>query len=226
MITPIISPLESSWHSLLHEEFGQSYFNDLMNFVHNEYRTATIYPPKDAVFKAFELCPVQNVKVVLIGQDPYHGAQQAHGLCFSVNEGIPHPPSLKNIFKELHDDVGKEIPESGNLSHWASQGVLLLNTILTVRASEAGSHKNRGWERFTSKVIEAISARHNNLIFLLWGGHAKKLRSKISKKNNHFILESGHPSPLSANRGYWFGNKHFSKVNQLLQEQNKVSINW
>lgn len=226
MITPIISPFETSWSSLLKEEFEKAYFKELIAFVSEEYQATTVYPPIDSIFRAFELCPVNAVKVVVIGQDPYHGAGQAQGLCFSVNEGIPHPPSLKNIFKELQSDIGKEIPESGDLSHWASQGVLLLNTILTVREAEAGSHKNRGWELFTSKVLEKLSHQQEEIIFLLWGGHAKKLRSKISKNKKHIILESGHPSPLSANRGYWFGNRHFSKVNELLKKQGKVSLKW
>ena len=226
MITPIISPLESSWNTLLHEEFEKEYFKQLMTFVNEEYQFKTVYPSQDNVFKAFDLCPVEGVKVVLIGQDPYHGPDQAHGLCFSVNDGIPHPPSLKNIFKELNEDLGREVPISGNLSHWASQGVLMLNTILTVRESEAGSHKNKGWEEFTSRVLEEISAKRRGIIFLLWGGHAKKLKSKISKKNEHVILEAGHPSPLSANRGYWFGNRHFSMVNTILKEQGNTSIDW
>ncbi len=226
MITPIISPLETSWQDLLQDELEKSYFNELMTFVHKEYNATTVYPPKQFVFNAFEFCPVEQVKVVLIGQDPYHGARQAHGLCFSVNKGVTHPPSLKNIFKELHRDLGKNVPESGNLSHWASQGVLMLNTILTVRESEAGSHKNKGWEKFTSSVLEKISFQQEGIIFLLWGGHAKKLKSKISKKNNHIILETGHPSPLSANRGYWFGNGHFSAVNRILLEKGKSEIHW
>ena len=226
MITPIISPLETSWNSLLKEEFEKDYFKNLMNFVQEEYKSSNVYPPADSIFRAFELCPVNNVKVVLIGQDPYHGSGQAHGLCFSVNEGITHPRTLKNIFKELKSDVGKEIPESGDLSDWASQGVLLLNTILTVREAQAGSHKNKGWEMFSSKVLEKLSNQQDGIIFLLWGGHAKKLRSKISKNRQHIILETGHPSPLSANRGYWFGNRHFSKVNELLKNQGKDSVNW
>ena len=226
MKTPINFPFGTGWHSLLLEEFDKVYFKELMDFVEGEYHSQTIYPPKQDIFKAFELCPLNKVKVVLIGQDPYHGAHQAQGLCFSVNEGVQHPPSLKNVFKELQFDVGKEVPQSGDLSHWATQGVLMLNAVLTVRDSEAGSHKNRGWEHFTAQAIKQLSYHKEGLIFLLWGGFAKKMKSRIAPNRQHIILEGGHPSPLSANRGYWFGNRHFSKVNQLLREFKKDPIYW
>ena len=176
-------------------------------------------------FAAFDHCSFNDLKVVIIGQDPYHGVGQANGLCFSVNDGIPHPPSLINIFKELESDLGLSVPSSGNLERWADQGVLLLNATLTVRAHEAGSHQKRGWEQFTDAVIARISEQKENVIFLLWGGFAKKKGGKIDTAKHH-VLTSGHPSPLSANRGYWFENKHFSKVNDLLKNRGLVTINW
>ena len=217
--------IHESWKSHLQPEFEKPYFKELIEFVKNEYKTHTCYPPGKQIFNAFDHCPLDQVRVVLIGQDPYHGPGQAHGLCFSVNEGIAHPPSLVNIFKELETDVSKPYPKSGNLEHWAEQGVLLLNVTLTVRAHQAGSHQNKGWEVFTDAVIKIISEQKEGVIFLLWGGFAKK-KTKLIDITKHHVLTSGHPSPLSANRGYWFGNEHFSKVNELLINQTEMPINW
>jgi len=217
--------IEPSWKSLLNEEFEKPYFRQLTNFVREEYNHHTCFPKGQDVFAAFDHSPLENTKVVIIGQDPYHGPGQANGLCFSVSERIPHPPSLINIFKELENDLGKPYPQSGNLEHWADQGVLLLNATLTVRAHQAGSHQNKGWEIFTDAVIQSVSASKQGLVFLLWGGYAKK-KTVLIDREKHYILSSGHPSPLSANRGLWFGNKHFSKTNALLQKQGKTPINW
>ena len=177
------------------------------------------------IFNAFEQCHFDQVKVVIIGQDPYHGQGQAHGLCFSVNDGIEHPPSLINIFKEIQNDIGVPYPKSGNLERWSKQGVLLLNATLTVRANQAGSHQKKGWEQFTDSVIDLISEKRENVVFLLWGSYAKQKQNLINKEK-HSVLTSGHPSPLSANRGYWFGNKHFSKTNSLLVQAGLPSIAW
>ena len=217
--------IHESWKSHLQSEFEKPYFKELIEFVKNEYKTHTCYPPGKQIFNAFDHCPLDQVRVVLIGQDPYHGPGQAHGLCFSVNEGIAHPPSLINIFKELETDVSKPYPKSGNLTHWAEQGVLLLNATLTVRAHQAGSHQNKGWEVFTDTVIKLISDQKEGVIFMLWGGYAKK-KAKLIDADKHHILTSGHPSPLSANRGYWFGNNHFSKTNEILINQTEMPINW
>jgi uracil-DNA glycosylase len=217
--------IEPSWKRELSNEFSKPYFASLTEFVKKEYATHTCYPPASKVFAAFDHCPFDKVKVVIIGQDPYHGPGQANGLSFSVKDGIIHPPSLKNIFKELETDLNQPVPASGNLDHWASQGVLLLNATLTVRAHEAGSHQKQGWEKFTDAVIDNLSKKRKNIIFLLWGGFAKKKGKKIDVSKHH-ILTSGHPSPLSANRGYWFGNKHFSQVNELLMSQGEPGINW
>ena len=217
--------IEDSWQTILKEEFNKSYFDELMQFVKNEYQTTKCYPKENEIFNAFNTCSFNNLKVVIIGQDPYHGKGQANGLCFSVNDGIAHPPSLKNIFKELNSDINKPIPQSGNLISWAEQGVLLLNATLTVRAHQAGSHQKKGWEQFTDAVIKQISNKKENIVFLLWGGFAKKKGAKIDK-TKHYILTSGHPSPLSANRGYWFSNKHFSKTNAFLKSKNISIINW
>ncbi|WP_250435918.1 uracil-DNA glycosylase [Hanstruepera flava] len=217
--------IHDSWKPYLKTEFESPYFNDLVNFVKNEYRNYTCYPPGKQIFNAFEHCHFNNLKVVIIGQDPYHGPKQANGLCFSVHDGIQHPPSLINIFKEIEQDLGVPYPESGNLERWADQGVLLLNATLTVRAHQAGSHQNKGWEQFTDAVIKVINDNKENVVFLLWGGFAKK-KSKLINTNSHFILQSGHPSPLSANRGYWFGNKHFSKTNSLLEQVGLKSVVW
>ena len=213
------------WKSVLKVGFEKPYFKKLTYFVKAEYQQHTWYPKGPHIFNAFNHCDFNAVKVVIIGQDPYHGVGQANGLCFSVNEGVPQPPSLINIFKELNTDLGKPIPTSGNLEHWADQGVLLLNATLTVRAHQAGSHQNKGWETFTDAAIQQLSAQKESLVFLLWGGYAKKKGQKINAQK-HKILTSGHPSPLSANRGYWFGNKHFSKTNNYLIQKGKTPINW
>ncbi|MDP3312473.1 uracil-DNA glycosylase [Lutibacter sp.] len=215
----------ADWKNLLQLEFEKPYFKDLTSFVKDEYQNCTCYPNFENIFEAFNLCSLEQLKVVIIGQDPYHGKNQAHGLCFSVNEGVSHPPSLANIFKELQNDIENIYPVSGNLSHWANQGVLLLNATLTVREFEPGSHQKKGWEQFTDAVITAISNEKEHVVFLLWGGFAKK-KGKHINKNKHFILESGHPSPLSANRGFWFGNNHFSKANFYLKSNNLKPINW
>ena len=217
--------IDPSWHGQLALEFGQPYFEQLTEFVKNEYRSGTCYPPGKQIFAAFDHTPFEQVKVVIIGQDPYHGPGQAHGLCFSVNPGIPKPPSLVNIFEEIHRDLGKQPPADGSLLRWADQGVLLLNATLTVRAHQAGSHQRKGWETFTDAVIKKLSAEREGLVFLLWGGYAKKKGARIDSKK-HLVLSTGHPSPLSANRGYWFGNKHFSKTNVYLKNIGKSPIEW
>ncbi|AOW19936.1 uracil-DNA glycosylase [Urechidicola croceus] len=217
--------ITESWKRILKDEFSKPYFLELLNFVEKEYEENSCYPPVNQIFSAFDHCSFEDLKVVIIGQDPYHGKGQANGLCFSVNDGIAHPPSLVNIFKELESDLVKPIPKSGNLERWADQGVLLLNATLTVRESSPGSHQKRGWEEFTDKVIKLISDKKENVVFLLWGGYAKKKGRNIDKLK-HFVLESGHPSPLSANRGYWFGNKHFSKTNEILSKINIGIIEW
>lgn len=217
--------INSSWNQKLQAEFEKPYFNELASFVKYEYETNTCYPKGSDIFAAFDHCSFEDTKVVIIGQDPYHGPGQANGLCFSVKDHIPHPPSLVNIFKEITVDTGVAYPESGNLERWADQGVLLLNATLTVRAHEAGSHQKKGWEKFTDAVIKKLSDEKEDLIFLLWGGFAKK-KIKLINVGKHKILTSGHPSPLSANRGYWFGNGHFSKTNNILQELGNKSIIW
>ncbi|MBQ0733084.1 uracil-DNA glycosylase [Aquimarina celericrescens] len=217
--------IESGWKEQLREEFEKPYFSELANFVKQEYNKHTCYPKGSEIFAAFDHCSFNDVRVVIIGQDPYHGAGQANGLCFSVNDGIAMPPSLINIFKEIEADLGKQFPSNGNLKRWAQQGVLLLNATLTVRANQAGSHQNKGWERFTDAVIQAVSSEKDNVVFLLWGGFAKKKGSKIDKTKHH-LLTSGHPSPLSANRGYWFGNRHFSQTNKYLDENGYNNIDW
>lgn len=217
--------IEESWKNILESEFKKPYFEELIQFVKQEYTSHTCYPKGKDIFAAFNHCPFDKVKVVIIGQDPYHGPGQANGLCFSVHDGISHPPSLINIFKEIQADLDKSYPISGDLSKWADQGVLLLNATLTVKSHEAGSHQRKGWEQFTDAVIQEISNKREGVIFLLWGGYAKKKGAKINKGKHH-ILTSGHPSPLSANRGYWFGNKHFSKTNELLQQMGQSIINW
>lgn len=213
------------WKNILKEEFEKPYFKEMAIFVKNDYQNFTCYPKGSDIFAAFDFCSFNDLKVVILGQDPYHGPNQANGLCFSVKEGVPHPPSLINIFKEISTDLNLPYPKSGNLEHWAKQGVLLLNATLTVRAHEAGSHQKQGWEEFTDQVIQKISNQKEGIIFLLWGGFAKK-KAKLIDAKKHYILESGHPSPLSANRGYWFGNHHFSKTNVLLSNLKKTVINW
>ncbi|MAU27520.1 MAG: uracil-DNA glycosylase [Muricauda sp.] len=217
--------IDPSWKTRLQPEFEKPYFQQLANFVKQEYRSHTCYPKGKDIFAAFDHCPFHETKVVIIGQDPYHGPNQANGLCFSVKDGVPHPPSLVNIFKEIKVDVGVPYPKSGNLDRWADQGVLLLNAVLTVRAHQAGSHQNKGWETFTDAVIQSISEHLEGVVFLLWGGFAKK-KSRLIDQRKHHILTSGHPSPLSANRGLWFGNQHFSKTNELLERMGKEKINW
>ncbi len=216
--------IEKSWKDVLQHEFEKEYFKKLIKFVEQEYVTQTIYPKASEVFNAFELCPFSKVKVVIIGQDPYHGENQAHGLCFSVKKGVRTPPSLKNIYKELKADIGMEIPESGNLEHWAKQGILMINATLTVRASSAGSHQKKGWEEFTDAVIKKVSEQKENVVFLLWGAYAQKKGQIIDRKKHH-ILESAHPSPFSAHRGF-LGNKHFSKTNNYLKSVGKEAIKW
>ena len=217
--------IETYWKKILKNEFQKPYFQNLVEFVRDEYQQYSCHPNGNDVFKAFDLCPFPKVKVVILGQDPYHGPGQAHGLCFSVPDGIPKPPSLVNIFKALHQDLGKEVPKSGNLTTWAEQGVLLLNATLTVRAHEAGSHQDQGWETFTNAVISQLSEQSENVVFLLWGGFAKR-KSTLIDKQKHLVLTSGHPSPLSANRGYWFGHKHFSETNAYLKKYGKTEIAW
>lgn len=209
----------------MQQEFGKDYFRGLAEFVRSEYRSHRCYPPGKEIFAAFDHCPFESVKVVILGQDPYHGSGQANGLCFSVHRGIAHPPSLTNIFKELESDVGKPYPQEGDLTHWADQGVLLLNATLTVRQGQAASHQNRGWETFTDQVIRRLSEDREGVVFMLWGGYARK-KGSIIDSSRHLVLQSGHPSPLSANRGYWFGNRHFSKANAYLRKQGKQQIDW
>jgi len=217
--------IESSWKQHLSNEFDADYFKNLIQFVKKEYTEHHCYPPGNEIFAAFDHTPFNDVKVVILGQDPYHGPQQANGLCFSVRDGIPHPPSLKNIFREIKVDSGVEPPVSGNLERWASQGVLLLNATLTVRAHQAGSHQQKGWEKFTDAVITKLSDERKGIVFLLWGGYAKKKGAKIDTTKHH-VLTSGHPSPLSANRGYWFNNEHFSKTNKILKSNGQEPIKW
>lgn len=217
--------IDSSWQQVLGEEFEKPYFKNLVEFVRQEYEANRCFPPGKQIFSAFDHTPFDEVKVVIIGQDPYHGPGQAHGLCFSVGETVPMPPSLKNIFEEIHTDVGTPLPQNGNLKRWAHQGVLLLNATLTVRAHQAGSHQNKGWEKFTDAVIEKLSEEREGLVFLLWGGPAKKKGARVDAAK-HLVLTSGHPSPLAANRGYWFGNKHFSKTNEFLKERGETPIDW
>ena len=217
--------IEAGWQSVLTEELDKTYFRDLMTFVTSEYSTSVCYPPKNQIFSAFNATPFDSVKVVIIGQDPYHGAGQANGLCFSVAEGVQLPPSLVNIFKEIKSDLQAEIPTNGDLADWANQGVFMLNAILTVRENDPGSHRKKGWEKFTDSVILKLSEKKEGIVFLLWGGYAKKKGAKIDR-SKHFVLESGHPSPLSANRGYWFGNNHFSRANKYLKLKKKKPINW
>jgi uracil-DNA glycosylase len=216
--------IEDSWKQKLAPEFDKPYFEELTRFVKNEYTNGRVYPPAKLIFNAFDLCPFDNVKVVIIGQDPYHGPGQAHGLCFSVPEGIDFPPSLVNIFKEINDDLHVEIPLSGNLERWAKQGVLLLNATLTVKAHQAGSHQNKGWEQFTDAAIRILNEEKEHLVFLLWGSYAQRKGEFIDRKR-HLVLQSPHPSPLSAYRGF-FGNGHFSKANAYLTENGLESINW
>ena len=216
--------IDPSWYSLLNKEFDKSYFSDIRIFVRSEYKNKEIYPPSRLIFNSFNLTPANAVKVVIIGQDPYHGENQAHGLCFSVPHGIKIPPSLLNIYKELKNDLDKQIPKHGCLENWAKQGVLLLNSVLTVESGKANSHKNIGWEKFTEAVINKISSYKSNLVFLLWGNSAHQKEEFINGKT-HLILKSAHPSPLSAYNGF-LGCKHFSKTNNYLKKNNIEEINW
>jgi uracil-DNA glycosylase len=217
--------IEKTWQNFLKEEFCKPYFIELTEKVKDEYVNHTIYPSGKDIFKAFDLCSLDNCKIILLGQDPYHGPNQAHGLSFSVPKTEKIPPSLDNIYKEICTDLGFDYPEHGNLESWAKQGVLLLNAGLTVRQGEAASHAKIGWQTFTDNVIKKLSNEKENLVFLLWGGFAKK-KAKLIDPNKHLILQTGHPSPLSANRGYWFGNKHFSLANAYLIRKNLEPINW
>ena len=217
--------IEQSWKEVLASEFEKEYFAKLTQFVKEEYNGSTpIYPPARLIFNAFDHCPFDKIKVVILWQDPYHGAGQANGLCFSVNKGIPLPPSLLNIFKEIQSDLGTPIPQDGDLTRWSDQGVLLLNATLTVRASQAGSHQKRGWEEFTDAAIRELASRRSGLVFILWGSYAQKKGAFIDR-NKHLVLTSPHPSPLSAYQGF-FGNHHFSTANRYLKEQGLSEINW
>ena len=216
--------IEESWKAKLSKEFDREYFVKLTDFVRDEYKSNTVYPPASLIFNAFNLCPFERIKVIIIGQDPYHGPGQAHGLCFSVREGIDFPPSLINIFKEIELDLGIGRPNSGNLERWARQGVLLMNATLTVRAHMAGSHQRKGWEEFTDAVIRCINREKENMVFFLWGAYAQKKGETIDRTRN-LVLESVHPSPLSAPRGF-FGNKHFSRCNDFLKSHGKDPIDW
>lgn len=216
--------IEKSWKERLHSEFEKPYFSALTDFVRHEYSTKTVYPPAKLIFNAFDSCPFDDVKVVIVGQDPYHEPGQAHGLCFSVNDGVEVPPSLVNIYKEIHDDLGSPVPKSGNLERWVRQGVLLLNATLTVQAHRAGSHQGKGWEEFTDAAIWHLANERDHLVFILWGAYAQRKGENIDA-NRHLVLKSTHPSPLSAHRGF-FGNKHFSKANAYLVAHGKEPIVW
>ncbi|KAA6336502.1 Uracil-DNA glycosylase [termite gut metagenome] len=216
--------IEESWRLRLQPEFEKDYFRILTDFVKSEYQQYTIYPPGKLIFNAFNLCPFDKVKVVIIGQDPYHGPGQAHGLCFSVSDGVPFPPSLVNIFKEIKNDIGTDAPRIGDLTRWAEQGVLLLNATLTVRAHSAGSHQNKGWEAFTDAAIRLLAEERSNLIFILWGAYAQRKGAFIDR-TKHLVLTSAHPSPLSAHQGF-FNNKHFSRANEYLKSYGNAGIVW
>ena len=216
--------IEDSWKIRLKDEFEKEYFNKLTEFVREEYRISTIYPPASLIFNSFNLCPFEDTRAVIIGQDPYHGPGQAHGLCFSVRDGVDFPPSLVNIFKEIEMDLGFKRPSSGNLERWARQGVLLLNATLTVKAHSAGSHQRKGWEQFTDAAISIINSERQNIVFFLWGAYAQKKGEAIDR-TRHLVLESVHPSPLSASRGF-FGNSHFSKCNDYLNDHGLSPVDW
>lgn len=216
--------IEESWKKRLGGEFQKDYFASLTSFVRAEYSSRSIYPPPKKIFAAFDMAPFDQVKVVILGQDPYHGLGQANGLCFSVNDGVPIPPSLRNVYKEIASDIGKAMPESGNLERWAQQGVLLLNATLTVRAGQAGSHQKKGWEEFTDAVVDILSNEREGLVFMLWGAYAQKKGAVIDERK-HLVLKAPHPSPLSAHAGF-FGCKHFSQANDYLLLQGKEAIRW
>ena len=215
----------TTWHDVIGEEKEKEYFHAVRSFEQNERNHHKVFPAAENVFKALELTPFDHVKVVILGQDPYHGDNQAHGLSFSVNDGVPFPPSLQNIFKEINNDLGTPIPTSGNLTRWAEQGVLLLNATLTVRAHQAASHQRQGWETFTDAAIARLNAGREALVFILWGGYARS-KTALIDASKHCILQSVHPSPLSANRGGWFGNHHFSQANAYLSAHGQTPINW
>ena len=216
--------ISESWKSLLQAEFDKSYFEELPRFVKAEYAQGSVFPAGRNIFRAFDKCPFEKLKVVIIGQDPYHGVGQANGLCFSVDDGVQYPPSLQNIFKEIQDDIGTPIPQSGNLDRWAEQGVLLLNAVLTVRAHQAASHAGRGWEQFTDAVVRTIAERKEGVVYMLWGNYAQR-KGQIADPERNLILKSVHPSPLSVYRGF-FGCKHFSKANDYLIKSGKEPIVW
>ena len=216
--------IDESWRRVLQPEFDKPYFELLTNFVRHAYRTTQCFPPAGQIFRAFDLCPFDQVRVVIIGQDPYHDVNQAHGLCFSVQDGVPAPPSLVNIYKELQRDLGKPIPSSGNLTHWAEQGVLLLNATLTVEAHRAGSHQGKGWEELTDAAIQALNNQRSNIVFMLWGSYAQRKGQYIDRRK-HLVLTAVHPSPLSAYRGF-IGCGHFSQANAYLQQHGQTPINW
>ncbi len=216
--------IEESWHKALAEQWEMPYFKTLTDFVRTQYATTTVYPPASKIFAAFDACPFDKVKVVILGQDPYHGPGQANGLCFSVNPGVPYPPSLINIFKEVSSDTGAAAPSDGDLSRWARQGVFMLNSVLTVEQGRAASHASRGWETLTDAAIAALSANREHLVFLLWGSYAIN-KGKLIDRSKHLVLTSVHPSPLSAHRGF-FGNRHFSRANEYLQAHGITPIQW
>ena len=220
----MVVKIEDSWKNALKENLDSSSFKELSKFVRDEYLSTVVYPPPGLIFNAFDLCPFRDVKVVILGQDPYHGPSQAHGLCFSVPDKVSIPPSLQNIYKEIQTDLGLYVPKAGNLENWARQGVLLLNATLTVRAGVAGSHQGKGWERFTDEVIEELSNERENLVFLLWGRYAQDKGSVIDT-DKHLVLSAAHPSPFSAHNGF-FGCKHFSKTNDYLRERGLTPISW
>lgn len=217
--------IEESWKEKLHDEFEKPYFEKLIEFVKEEYKTHTVYPPGKLIFNAFDSCPFDACNVVILGQDPYHGPGQANGLCFSVNDGVPKPPSLLNIFKEVNEDVGVPMPVSGNLQRWADQGILLLNSTLTVRAGDAGSHQKKGWETLTDAVIQRINDEKKNIVFLLWGKYAQD-KGSIIDESKHHVLKAKHPSPLAAKWGGWFGTRHFSQTNEYLEKVGREKIEW
>jgi uracil-DNA glycosylase len=216
--------IAADWQEILQPEFDKPYFEQLTQFVRAEYGATTVYPAGRNIFRAFDKCPFAELKVVIIGQDPYHGVGQANGLCFSVNDGVPFPPSLQNIFKEIQSDLGTAVPQSGNLDRWAEQGVLLLNSVLTVRAHEAASHAGRGWEQFTDAVVRTINERKQGVVYMLWGSYAQR-KGQVVDSSKNFVLKSVHPSPLSVYRGF-FGCKHFSQANAYLQSVGKTPIIW
>lgn len=216
--------IEESWQNILQDEFEKPYFKELVSFVKDEYTSQKVYPPGNQIFNAFEMCPFDKVEVVILGQDPYHGPNQANGLAFSVSDKVRTPPSLLNIFKEIKSDLGKDMPETGNLERWATQGVLLLNATLTVRAGDAGSHQKKGWEEFTDAVVQKVNNLKENVVFILWGAYAQKKGAFIDERK-HLVLKAAHPSPFAADRGF-FGSRHFSKANAYLQEHGKKPIAW